>query len=119
MFQITCGADVAIMHVFDARISTLPDDFRSEIDFVMRRPNARTQLQDQIGSFAVEALFHQRDRFGNNSELCSFFPGMHQTDDFTNWIEEENSAAICDVNSETNVALVGHQSVASVETTIN
>ncbi len=46
MIEIASGADVGIVHVFNARVPTLSDDLGREIDFVMRRPNAGTQLHD-------------------------------------------------------------------------
>ena len=68
--------------------------------------------------FGVEMALHQCDRFRNDSLFRSFFPGMHQTDGAMDWIEKENGAAICDINSETDIVLVGYEAVASVEATI-
>ena len=36
-----------------------------------------------------------------------------------NWIEKKNGAAIRDVNSETDIALVSHEPVASIEAAID
>ena len=67
MLQIAGGADVAIVHVFNARVPALPDNLGRKIDFVMRRPDAWTQLHDQVRGFGVEVLLHQCDRFRNDS----------------------------------------------------
>lgn len=42
--QIARGADAAIIHSRDAEITASPHDLGSEIGFIMRRPNARTEL---------------------------------------------------------------------------
>ncbi len=118
MLDIASGADVAIGHVFNAGVATLSDDLGREIDFVMRWPDARTQLHNQVGRFGVEALLHRSDRLRNDSELRSFFSGMHQADGFANRIEKKYGAAIRDIDSETNIALVGHKPVARIEAVI-
>ena len=44
---------------------------------------------------------------------------MHQADGSTMWIEKKNGAAIRDVNPETDIALVSHEAVASVDAAID
>ena len=46
--QIAGSADTAVVNLFDTGVTTLPDNFRGKINFVMRRPNARAQLRNQI-----------------------------------------------------------------------
>ena len=42
------GADAAVVNLFHAFAATLLDNFRREIDFIMRRANAGAQLNDEI-----------------------------------------------------------------------
>ena len=47
--QITSRADARVVNFFHAERPTLPDNFRREIDFVMRRTNTGAELHDQFG----------------------------------------------------------------------
>ena len=73
MLQVTSRADTAVVNVFDTGILTLPENFRSEIDFIVGRANARTQLDDEIDGIRAEMLSHFLDRLGNDFKRGSFF----------------------------------------------
>ncbi len=61
------------MRVTHSVMRALPHNFRGEIDLVVRRPNARTQLHNEILRSAAESVRHQLDRSPDNAELCSIF----------------------------------------------
>jgi hypothetical protein len=67
MLEITGGADAAVENLLDARVATLTDDLCGEINFVMRRPNAGTQLRNEIARFSPKFLPHRFDRASNDS----------------------------------------------------
>ena len=46
---MTGGADAAVVDLFHALGAALLDDLCGEIDFVMRRANAGTELHDHVG----------------------------------------------------------------------
>lgn len=116
MLQIARGADSGIVHVLYASVVTLPNNFRSEIDFVMWRSNAWTELDDEIRRIRFEMSGQCGDDFGHNCELGSFLTRVHQPDTAPDWIEKINRAAIGDVNSKRDATLIGNQAIASVET---
>ena len=51
-----------------------------------------------------------------DTELRSFFPRMHQADRSADWVREINCAAIGDINTEANAALICNQAITTVET---
>lgn len=59
---------------------------------------------------------HRSDGVRNDTELGAFFSRMHQTDRIAHGVHEINSAAIRDVNSEANAALICDQAIAAVKT---
>jgi hypothetical protein len=61
VLQVTSGADLVIVNLFDPAVATLAHDLRREIDFVVRRTDAGTQLNDEIGRFDPEPLSHEVD----------------------------------------------------------
>src|SRR5205085_10294414 len=67
MFQIASRADTAVMDVVDTGIPALPDDFRSKINFVMRRSNAWAQLRNQLTRLNPKNLSHPLDRLSGDS----------------------------------------------------
>jgi len=102
------------MHGGDAQITALPPDLGGEIDFVMRRPDAGTELDDQLGRARTKLCFHQTDGFRHDAEFRSFFSGMDQADRLPNGIDQINRAAIGDVNTQANAGLVCDQAVTAV-----
>ena len=73
--QIARSADAAVVNFVHASVATLLDDLRGEIDFVMRRTDARTELHDQIGCRLRRTLvLHQTDRISQQFQVrCLFF----------------------------------------------
>lgn len=72
MFQIASSADTAVVNLFDTGIPTLPGNFGGEINFVMRRPNARAELRDQIAGPDTKFLAHRFNGTPNDSQGSSF-----------------------------------------------
>ncbi|MEY2480991.1 MAG: hypothetical protein QOI04_1918 [Verrucomicrobiota bacterium] len=112
---MTGGADAAVVNLLHAARSTLRNDLGGEIDFVMRRTNAGTELHDQILRDRTESLRHQIYRARNNFQLSALLAGMHEADRRCFWIDNKNGAAISDINAETNFPLIGDESVAAGE----
>ena len=59
---------------------------------------------------------HRFDGVRDDTELRPFFPGMHQTNRIADGIDDENGAAIGDINAEANAALICDQAVTTVQT---
>ena len=115
MLQIAGCADAAIVDSLHALCARLLDNFRREIDLVMRRTNAGTELHDQIGRLRSELLDHLDDCIRNDAELGPFAAGMDETDGWRIWIDNVNSAAVSDMNAERNSRLICNEAVAAGE----
>src|SRR5436190_21304701 len=63
-------------------------------------------------------LPHRVNGVGDNTKLRPFFPRMHQSNRIVYGIDDENGAAISDINPETNVALICDQPITTVETLV-
>jgi hypothetical protein len=100
----------------DAEITALPRDLGSEIGFIMRRPNARTELHHEVRSARTKMFGHRSDGVRDDAELGAFFPRMHQADRIAHGVHEINGAAIRDVNSDANAALICDQAIAALKT---
>src|SRR5437879_11650015 len=109
------GADTALVNFIHALRAALLDDFRTKIDFVMRRTNAGTELHDQVGRLRSEACTHLRDRIRNDAQLGPFAAGMNKTDGRRFRIDNINRATIGDMNAEQNSPLVRDDSVVTSE----
>ncbi len=109
------GGTDTVVNLTDAFGATLFDDFRGEIDFIMRRTNAGTQLHNQVGRLRSEACAHLCDRIRNDAQLGPFAAGMDETDGRPFWIDNINRATIGDMNAEQNFPLVRDDSVATGE----
>ena len=106
---------MGVMNFLHAERATLPDNFRSEIDFVTRRTNTRAELHDHVCGIGAEALNHLRNRARDNAELGAFTPGMHQTDSRRFWIDNVNGATIGDVNAERDTESIRNDAVTTGE----
>ena len=115
MLQIASCAHGAVVDFPHALVATLLDNFRREIDLVMRRTNAGTELHDQIDRLRSEALDQLFDRVSSNAELAPFAAGMHQSDSRRFWIDNVNSAAVSDMNAERDTRLICNEAVAAGE----
>ena len=116
MLQIARGADSRIVHVPHAGVATLPNNLCSEIDFVVWRSNAWTELRDEIRRIRSEMCCQRSDGFGRNRCRGSFLARVHQPDAVPNWIEKIYRAAIGDVNSKRDAALIRNQAITLGET---
>src|SRR5256885_11511483 len=56
--QIAGGADSGVVDLLNAQRTTLPDDFGSEIDFIVRRGDAGAELHDHLPPVGSEAIHH-------------------------------------------------------------
>src|SRR5437588_4224240 len=119
VLQVTSSADLVIVNLFDPALATLSHNLRREIDFVMRRTDAGTQLNDEIGRLDPEFLPHQVDCTTHNPEHGPFFSGMNQSNCPGISVHQVNRAAISHVNSKANTALIGNQPIAIFETVIS
>jgi hypothetical protein len=118
MLKITGCADAAIVNLLDTGVTTLPDNFRGKIDLVMGRPNARAQLRNHITGSNSELLTHRRDRVPNDSQGSSFLAGMNQPNRPGISVDQINRAAISYVNPKADIALIGNQPIAILETVV-
>jgi len=109
------GADAAVVNFAHALGAAFFDDFRGEIDFVMRRTNAGAQLHDQVERSRPEACDHLRDRIRDDTKLGPFAAGMDETDRRRFWIDNINRATIGDMNAEQNFPLIRDKTVAPGE----
>ena len=118
MIEMTRRAAAVVVNFPHTCGTTLLDNLGGEIDFVMRGPNARAELRNEVGCLHPEAFVQQFDCVCGNSQCASFFARVDQTDSAEVAINEIKGAAIGDVDAETNIALVGNQSIAISEATI-
>src|SRR5258708_38973570 len=81
----------------------------------MRRTNAWTELDNQVGRVRTKIFPHLLNRFRGNRQLSSFFSGMDKAHRRRFWIDNVDRAAVGDVNSERDFALVCNQPVATRE----
>ena len=116
--EIAGGADAGIVDGSNTQVAALPDNLRGEIDLVMRRANAGTELNHQIGRARAEPFRHDSDRVRNNSQLRAFLAGMDQTNCTVNRIDEKNGAAIGNVNPKTDPSLGCDHSITAIETLV-
>src|SRR6267154_5348083 len=70
--QIAGGADAGVVDLLNAQRTTLPDDFGSEIDFVMRRANTGTELHNHLRRIGSETIDHFMNGIGDDAELGTF-----------------------------------------------
>src|SRR4051812_34329349 len=112
---MTCCADAGVVDFMNTERAALPDDISSEIDFVVRRANARTELHNQVRGIGPEAINHLSDRVRDDPELGTFASGMHKADSSGFRIYDVNRATIGDVNAECDTYLVGDDTVARSE----
>jgi hypothetical protein len=104
-----------VVNFVHIKCAALPDNFRSEIDFVMWRANAGAELHEHVRGIGSEAINHLFDCVGNDAELGAFATGMNQTDSRRFWIDNVNRAAVGDVNAEHDTALIGDDAIAARE----
>ena len=106
------------MNFIHAGSPTLANDIRGEIDLVVGRTNAGAELGNKILWFDRKSLPHLDYRLGDDTQLRALFPRVNQGSGALLSVEEVKGAAIGNVNSEANIALVGNQTVAAFETAI-
>ncbi len=113
--EIASGTLPRVVDLSHPLRATLLDNVLREIDFVMRRANAGTELHEQAGRIRSESRLHLRDRVGNDAELGSFASGMNETDRGRLWIDNVNRAAIGYVNAKRDAAPIRDETVAAGE----
>ena len=118
--KITGGADAGVVDLLNAEGPALPDDFGAEIDFVVRRPNAGTELHHHVRRIGPEAFNHLSHRVCDDAKLGAFSSGMHKANRRRFWIYDVNCATVSDVNAKRDATLVRDDAVAAGEfATIN
>jgi hypothetical protein len=101
-----------------SRSTTLLDDLRGKIDFIMRGTDAWTQLHDEIRRADAETVLQKLYRVCRNAERAAFFARMHKTDSAAISIDEVDRTTIGDVYSETDISLIRDHPVTIFETVI-
>ena len=110
--DVAGSAYAGVVDFFHTKRTTLPDDFRCKIDFVVRRTNAGTELHDHVLGIRFKAFDHLIERICDDAELGAFAAGMDQTDSRRFWIDNVNSTTVSDVNAERDTTLIGDNAVA-------
>ena len=109
--DVARSAGAGIMDLFHASGAKLIDDLCGKIDFVMWRPNAGAQLDNEVGRIRPKSFAHLLNRFCSNCQLRTILPGMHQADRGRLWIDNVNGTAISDVNAERDPFLIRDNSI--------
>src|SRR2546421_44648 len=104
--SVASSAGAGVVNLFYAGGAALLNNVRREIDFVMGRSNARTQLHHQVLRVRSEVFPHRLNRLRRDCLLGPFFTGVNQTDRGRFGIDNVNRAAIGDVNSERDPSLI-------------
>ena len=89
-----------------------------KINFVVRWPDAGTELHEKVFRLRPKTLAHQPDRFGGDAEIGALSAGMHQADRGPHRVDQVERTAISHVNPEADILLISDQPVAGVETLI-
>src|SRR6266566_2367606 len=113
--QVAGRAHAGVVDVLNAERAALTDNLGGEIDFVVRRPNAGTELHDQVRWIGPEAFNHLSDRVCDDAKLGAFASGMHKADRGRFWVYDVNGATVSDVNAERHTALIGDNAIAAGE----
>jgi len=104
-----------IVNFFHTQRATLPDNFRGEIDFVMRWANTGAELHDHARGIGAEAINRFPDRIRDDAELGAFASGVYKTDRRRFWIDNVNSTTVGNVNAQRDAALIRDDAVAPRE----
>ena len=104
------------MHRRNAESTALPHNLRSEIDLIVRRPNAGAELDNQIGSARTKVLRHRFNGIRDDTKLRPLLPRMHQANRIAHRIDQINRAAIGDVDAKANAALICDEAIATFKT---
>lgn len=103
--------------MFNTQRATLPDDFGSEIEFIVGRADARTELHDHVRGIGAETFHHLADRICHDTKFSAFASGMHKADSRCVRIYNVNCATVGDINTECDATLVADNAVAAREFT--
>lgn len=104
-------AGAAVEDLVNSGGSSLANDLRSEIDFVVRGPDAGSDLYDEIGGLTAEFLPHRRNRFRYRTKFGSFLAGMHEANRARLRIGEKHRRAIRHIDGQADPALTSHQRI--------
>jgi hypothetical protein len=89
----------------------LGNDFSGEIDFVVRRPDTGTQLGDEIFGITSKFLRHTKNRPPNDIERGPSLPGMYESDSSPPRIDQKNSTAVGNIDTQKDVAIASDDRV--------
>src|SRR5437763_14491804 len=70
--DVARGADARGMNLLNSGSTTLLDDLRRKIDFVVRRPNTGAKLHDQLSRGRSGMFTHLPDRVCDNRSIGAF-----------------------------------------------
>src|SRR5262249_26769166 len=113
--QITGSARAGVVDVLYTERAALLADFGGKIDLVVRRANAGAELHDHVRRAGGEAFSHLPDRRCDNAKLGAFAPGVHKPNGRYFWIDDVNSATVSDVNTQSDAAFIGDNTIAPGE----
>ena len=112
---ITGSARAGVVNVLYTQRAALLADFGGKIDFVVGWANTGAELHDHVRGIGAEVFNHLSDRVWDDAKLCAFASGVHKPDRRCVWIYNVNSAAISDVNTKRDLALVSDEAIAAGE----
>ena len=112
---MTRRADAAVVDLLHPLRTTLPDNCCREIDFIMRRTYAGTELHDKVCRIRSEMRFHLRDGIRDHAKLSAFFSGVHEANRRFFLIDDVNRATIGDVNAKRDFSPICDDTVAASE----
>ena len=101
------------MHGVDSGGAGLREDRGGEVDFVKRRADAGAELHDHLRGVAAEFALHLFDGDGGDAEFAAFAAGVQERDDAALGIDEENWAAIGDVDAKADARIGGDEAVGA------
>ena len=100
------------MNFDDARFGRLAADFGGEIDLVMRGADAGGNLNHEVDRVGTGVVEEKIDGSRDDTEFRSLPPGVGEGNASTEFIGNENSGAIGDINPKAEPSITSHQGIA-------
>ena len=91
----------------------LPNNLGYEVDLVVGRSDAGSDLHYEIRWITAEFPAHGRNRFGDRAKLGAFLPGMNETDRVRFLVGQVDCRAIGNVDREAYSELTGQKAVGA------
>jgi len=110
-FQIRCGVFAGVVEIPYSEFGGLDADGGGEIGIVVGRADAGGDDAGEIGGVGAVVSGHFPNRFGEDVEVGSFFPGMEKADGAGDGIGQVNGGAIGYVDGEELAGEIGDEAV--------